>query len=106
MKTKQDNRKGKNIKDHLNDRLELWAQHFASMLNNKTKDWTPGRWKTALILFCLLMGCASLYIAGNALRNDHGPPVIRTNRMQIPTVKRSGGKVNNQDSIIIKSNSR
>lgn len=106
MKTNQNNTKGKNIVTQFSSGVNGWQRKAASLLNEKTKDWTPARLKIGLMIFCLLMSCASLYIAGTALRNDHGPPLIRSNEIKIPAIKRQPGKLNNQDSIIIKSNSK
>lgn len=53
-------------------------QRVADYLNRKTANWSPGKTKVILIVFCLLAGNASLWLLSRAFTQANGPPVLST----------------------------
>lgn len=53
-------------------------QGVADYLNRKTANWSPGKTKVILIVFCLLAGNASLWLLSRAFTQANGPPVLST----------------------------
>lgn len=102
MKKKRNSRKD-TIHMRLNEKLDQWQHRTAAFLNNKTKDWTPQKLKMALLAFCAVIGCASLYIAGSALRNGHGPPALDVHHLRRPETK-GPASGDSHDSLTIQSN--
>lgn len=85
MKLRQNKKAtGKTALDLANEKLQGWQRKAADFLNHKTESWSATKLKIALVLFCMVMGSASLYVMGYALRNGHGPPSIRIRKLQVP----------------------
>jgi|GEM_PF-5938904 len=61
-------------------------QHKAAdYLSKKTAGWSPLKMKIVLILFCLVTGNISLYIAGRAILSANGPPrSFKVQRLHLP----------------------
>jgi len=73
----------------------------ADYLNHKAAHWSPRKTKIILVVFCLVFGELSLYIAGKAILRLNGPPVIQKEaRLSLPAalLKASGAKP--ADSVI------
>jgi len=71
--------------DRISEAVLAVQRKAADYLNRKTAHWSQRRTKTILILFCMVMGNISLFIAGKAILSANGPPKnFKVQRLHIP----------------------